>query len=76
MAALAVFLSGGSLAPPGLPPVPPAAHLAADTAANAITLATLTPHPKDAAAKHAEFLKLGLAVAAGQSPFPKPEPKR
>jgi hypothetical protein len=73
LTALAVFLSGGSLSPEGLPAVPPAAHLAAETAANAMTVASLTPKAADAAAKNEAFWTIGLAVAADRSPFPEPE---
>ncbi len=73
LAALAVFFSGGSLAPVGLPPVAPAPHLAGDAAANAMTLATLTREPEKAAAKDEAFLALGLEIAEGKVPFPKAE---
>jgi hypothetical protein len=70
LSALAVFFTGGSLAPVGLPPVPPAAHLAGDAAANAMTLASLQREPEKAAAKDEAFLALGLKVAADTIPFP------
>lgn len=75
LTALAVFLSGGSLAPPGLSPVPPAAHLAGDTAANAMTAATLMKQPEKAAEKDEAFLRIGLDVAGGKLPYPPPDGK-
>lgn len=65
--ALAAFLSGGSLAPPDLPAVPPADHLTGDTAAAAVQLAAVLSDPARAPERHRAFLKLGLDVARGKN---------
>lgn len=62
-AALAAFVSGGSLAPPNLPAVPPADHLTAHAAAGAVILAAVTPEPAKAEEKYAAFLKKGVEAA-------------
>lgn len=69
-AALAAFFSAGSLAPPDLPPVPPADHLTAVGVANAVVLAAVAPRPQEAPARFARFLALGRAVAEGGSRWP------
>ncbi len=61
----AVFLSEGSLAPPNLPVVAPATHLAPAAAANAAILASVIAEPERAAEKLARFVALGREVAAG-----------
>jgi hypothetical protein len=65
-AALAAFLSGGSLAPPEVETaVPPAEDLTAKVVAGAILLAAVTPPPEKAPERFREFLGLGQEVAAG-----------
>jgi hypothetical protein len=65
-AALAAFLSGGSLAPPEVESaVPPAEDLTAKVVAGAILLAAVTPPPDRAPERFREFLGLGRQVAAG-----------
>jgi hypothetical protein len=64
--ALAAFFSGGSLAPPELPAVPPADHLTGDTVAAAVQIAALTD-PARSPERHRSFLELGLDVARGKS---------
>jgi hypothetical protein len=59
-AALAVFFSGGSLAPPDVPVVPPGEHLTAQAAANAVILAAVGKEPEKAAGKFDWFLAEGL----------------
>jgi hypothetical protein len=63
--AIAVFWSGGSLAPPHAPVVPPKDHLTGHGAASAILLAAVLTEPEKAEQKHRAFLKLGAEVAAG-----------
>jgi hypothetical protein len=65
-AALAAFLSGGSLAPPTLTAVPPAEHLTAELVGSALAIAAVIKEPEKAAEKYAVFLKFGLEVAEGQ----------
>jgi hypothetical protein len=64
-AAAACFWSGGSLAPPDLPPVAPAAHLTAHVVAASLLLAAVRSEPARAAEKFRQFLQLGLDVAGG-----------
>jgi len=65
-AALAAFMSGGSLAPPEVKtPVPPGEHLTSRLVAGAIQLAAVATAPEKAPEKFAAFLALGRQVAAG-----------
>jgi hypothetical protein len=74
-AALAAFLSGGSLAPPTLTAVPPAEHLTAELVGSALAIAAVIKEPEKAAEKYAWFLKFGLEVAEGQHPWAEAPPK-
>jgi hypothetical protein len=65
-AALAVFFSGGSLAPPDVPVVPPAEDLTARTVAGAVLMAAVVKEPEKAEEKYERFLEQGIAVAAGR----------
>lgn len=67
--ALAVFLSGGSLAPPTAPVVPPAEGLTSRAAAGAILIAAVVSQPEKADEKYLQFLEQGLAIAGGQEPW-------
>jgi hypothetical protein len=62
-AGLAAFLSGGSLAPPGAPRVPPAESLAAKAVAASVMLSAISFEPEKAGAKYSEFLFRGFEVA-------------
>lgn len=62
-AALAAFMSSGSLAPPDVPPVPPGEYLTAKAVSGSVTLAAVATEPERADEKFQEFLKLGLEVA-------------
>jgi hypothetical protein len=62
-AALAAYMSSGSLAPPELPPVPPGEFLTAKAVSGSVTLAAVVKEPERAEEKFQEFLKLGLEVA-------------
>ncbi|HKI19784.1 MAG TPA: hypothetical protein VKA15_17990 [Isosphaeraceae bacterium] len=68
-AALAAFLSGGSLSLPNLPAVPPAEHLTGDLVASSLALAAVITEPEKASQKYANFIKLGLEVAEGRHPW-------
>lgn len=65
-AALAVFFSGGSLAPPDVPVVAPADDLTARTVAGAVLMAAVVSEPEKAEQKYQRFLDLGIAVASGK----------
>lgn len=62
-AALAAFMSAGSLAPPNAPPVPPDEFMTAKAVAGSVTLAAVATEPERAVEKFNEFLKVGLEVA-------------
>jgi len=65
-AAFGVFVSGGSLAPPDVPAVPPADHLTAHAVSGAVTLAAVMSKPQEAPEKYRRFLDLGIGVAKGE----------
>lgn len=62
-AALAAFMSGGSLAPPEAPAVPPGEFMTAKAVSGSVTLSAVATEPERAAEKFAEFVSLGLEVA-------------
>jgi hypothetical protein len=64
-AAGGAFWSGGSMAPPDLPEVPPKETLTAQAVVVAIKL-TACAEPAKTASRFAEFLSLGGRVADGQ----------
>jgi hypothetical protein len=65
-AALAVFFSGGSLAPPDVPVVPPAEDLTARTVVGAVLMAAVVNEPEKAEQKYQRFVEQGLALATGK----------
>ncbi len=72
-AALAVFFSGGSMAPPDCPKVPPDEKLTARTIAAAVVLGILTAEP-DKADEHARaFVARGIEVASESAPWDAPK---
>ena len=66
-AAMAAFWSGGSMAPPNIPVVPPGETLTAHGVAGAILLAAVVTEPQKAAEKQRKFLTQGLEVLAGSN---------
>jgi hypothetical protein len=60
---LAVFFSGGSIAPPDAPAVEPAEHLAAQTVRGAVMAAAVMHMPQNAEDHYRDFLKLALDIA-------------
>jgi pSer/pThr/pTyr-binding forkhead associated (FHA) protein len=66
-AAMAAFWSGGSMAPPQAPVVPPGPTLTAHAAGGAIMLAAVSRHPEKAPQKYVEFLRIGEELMNGQS---------
>ena len=69
LVASAVYFTGGSIAPPELPEVAPAEHVAGDLLGAAVTLAAVKFQPERAAQTVERFLALGLEVAKGQKPW-------
>lgn len=63
LAALGAFLSGGSLAPPNVQPVPPGPFLTARAVAGAIQLAAVRIQPEKAAERFRAFLAKGVEIA-------------
>jgi len=61
-AGLAAFFSGGSLAPPDAPPVPPGEFLAAKAVAGAVIFAAVAKEPEKAPEKFRSFLAQGVEV--------------
>ena len=64
-AAMAAFWSGGSLAPPDSPVVPPQDDLTAKAVAGATTLAAIDDDQQRAAGKSIAFIKIALDIALG-----------
>jgi hypothetical protein len=62
----AVCYSGGSLAPPGLPEVPPDPALISQCVASPIELAAATAPPDQAERVFHRFLALGIGIAEGK----------
>jgi len=57
---LAIFFSGGSIAPPDVNPVPPPAHVAEKLAAGAIMLAVVAEKPDQAAERYQRCIEIAL----------------
>ena len=64
-AALAAFWSGGSLAPAGMPEVPPDPNLCPVAVSSAVLLAAVLQEPHKAAGKYRSFMASGLDIANG-----------
>jgi hypothetical protein len=64
-AAMAAFWSGGSLAPPNVPAVPPGEFLTAHGVAGAVMLAAVITQPEKAPEKYRKFFALGTEVGNG-----------
>jgi hypothetical protein len=62
-AGLAAFLSGDSLAPPEMDPVPPGEYMAANAIAGSIVLAAVLREPETANEKFQAFVEQGMVVA-------------
>jgi len=65
-AALAVFFSGGSIAPPELPAVPPQPSMTPNSVFGAVMLACVLKDPEKAPEKYQSYLAEGLKVASIQ----------
>jgi uncharacterized protein DUF6931 len=64
-AAVAAFWSGDSMAPPGQPAIPPAAHLAGTAVAGAVALASVRDRPDRQRARLSRFLDSAREIARG-----------
>jgi hypothetical protein len=63
-AALAAFFSGGSLAPPDAPAVPPGEYLTAKAVAGSVILAAVSREPEKAPEKFRSFMAQALEVTS------------
>ncbi len=61
-AGLGAFFSGGSLAPPEVPPVPPGEYLTAKAVSGAVNFAAMSGEPKQAPEKFKSFIAQGVDV--------------
>lgn len=68
--AVSVFWSGGSMAPPGSPPVQPAERLCATAVTSTVLLAAVQTEPELADQKYRRFLEAGVDIAQGGSGRP------
>ena len=64
-AAVGAFWSGGSMAPEGLPAVPPAEHLTGVAVSGAVVMAAVRSHPERAEARLGRFLAAARDIAGG-----------
>lgn len=64
-AAVAAFWSGGSMAPPDAPVVPPGEMLTARAVIGAVTLSAVQKEPADAENKYRRLLEIAFDVASG-----------
>lgn len=64
-AATAAFWSGGSMAKPGEPDIPPPPYLYAHAVSGAISMAAFALNPENAAQSFQSFIRQGLDLAAG-----------
>jgi hypothetical protein len=64
LTALAAFWSGGSMAPPDGPVVPPPEHMTAEAVAGAVLLAAVGATQEEIPKRQRRFLALGLTVAS------------
>jgi hypothetical protein len=71
-AAMGAFWSGGSMAPPGLPIVPPGQDLTAAAVTGAIMLAAVQSDPAKADERYRRFLAYGVDIAEGGTGRKKP----
>jgi len=64
-AAVGAFWSGGSMAPPDAPAVPPPAHLTGVAVSGAITLAAVMKDPETADEKRLRYIEIAVDIANG-----------
>ena len=66
-AALAAFLSGGSMGPANVAAIPPAETLSGNAVAGAVLIAVVVKEPQKAAEKYRSFLGRGIEIANGKN---------
>jgi hypothetical protein len=66
-AALAVFFSGGSIAPPDAPEIAPQENLGPNAVVGTVLMAAVLKEPEQAEAKYQAFLAEGQRIAVGNS---------
>ena len=66
-AALAAFLSGGSMGPANVAAIPPAETLSGNAVAGAVLIAVVVKEPQKAAEKYRAFLGRGIEIANGKN---------
>ncbi|NJD05817.1 MAG: hypothetical protein FIA97_04885 [Methylococcaceae bacterium] len=64
---MAAFWSGGSMAPPDVPVVPPAENLTSKAVSGAVMLSAVILEPEKAPEKYRTFLEQGIDIANGGS---------
>jgi hypothetical protein len=69
-AAFAVYGSGGSLAPPNLPEVPPEPFMTAKAVSGGLALASVQGDPAAIPGVQRELVELGIAIAEGKVVWP------
>jgi hypothetical protein len=74
-AAASAFWSGGSLAPPDVPAVPPGEHLTAHGVAGAVMLAAVSRKPEKAPDTLRASLRVGIEIATGARAQPEGAPR-
>ena len=72
LTAMAAFWSSGSLAPAGLPEVPPGETFTARGVAGAIMLSGVLAEPENAPERYKRYIDMGLAIADGVDLPPSP----
>ncbi|MGE3808549.1 MAG: hypothetical protein AB7K24_28115 [Gemmataceae bacterium] len=70
--ALAAYLTGGSMTPPGAPDVPPDPQLAGDTVANVVTLLLAKIPAAEQPAVQAQFVRIALDIVSGKLVWTRP----
>jgi hypothetical protein len=73
-AAAAAAWSGGSLAPPGAPVVPPGPHLTAHGASAAVMLSAASAPAEAITSAYRALLADGQSIARGEENLPEPQP--
>ena len=68
-AAMGAFWSGGSMAPPESPEIPPADHQCGSAVGGSVILASVVREPERALEKQKTFIRRALNIAGGEHPW-------